>query len=116
MEKKDFAEVLTDIRNGVAHGELTSAVHKLVAAVQKTGRPGQITLSLVIKPQGEGQVEIQDKITTKLPEHAKPSTYMFVDDEGNLTRECPRQGNLFDLKVVVDKSTGELKEVENGSN
>jgi len=112
MEQKDFTDVLTDLRGGTAHHELSKAIRTVTEAVQKTGKVGSLTMSIKIKPQGEGQVEIIDEIKIKAPEPAKPSTFMFVDDQNNLTRDNPRQASVFDLKVV-DKKTGEIKEVAN---
>lgn len=112
MTQQDFAEVLTDLRNGTAHHELSKAIRQVTEAVQKTGKVGSLTLNIKVKPQGEGQVEIIDEIKTKIPEPAKPSTFMFVDDQNNLTRDNPRQATVFDMKIV-DRRTGEIKEVGN---
>jgi len=112
-ETKDFAEFLTDLRGGTAHHELSNGLLEVTKAVQKTGKMGTIQLTVKVKPIGEGQVEITDQIKKTVPEPTKPTTFMFVDDEYNLTRNNPRQGEIFNLKVV-DKETGEIKEVGSG--
>jgi len=111
---QDFSEVLTDFRGGTLHHELSIALQRVTEAVQKTGKVGSIALTLKIKPQGEGQVEVLDSIKENIPQPTKPSTFMFVDFETNhLLRDNPRQATISDIKVLNTK-TGEVKEV--GSN
>ncbi len=107
---RDFSEFITDVRGGNCHQELSQAINEVTSAAMNTGKVGSVTLTIKIKPQGEGQAAIVDQIKRTIPEPTKPETFCFVDNDGNLTRSDPRQAKIDDLKIV-DMNTGEIKQV-----
>lgn len=120
-EVRDFAEIITDLRGGVTHQELSVALMEATAAAKRTGKMATVQLTIKIKPQGDRQVEVVDAIKRTIPEPNRSPTIMFVDDHG-LSRYDARQMRLDEVKivekkeespmVVVDEKTGEiLKEV-----
>ncbi len=109
-EARDFAEFITDLRGGMFHQELSSAMIEITEAAMKTGKVGSLQITIKVKPQGEGQAEVIDAIKKTIPEPAKPATFCFVDHNSNLVRTDPRQTRLEDLRVI-DVNTGELKEI-----
>ena len=111
MERKDFAEMLTDLRGGACHDELTTALADVARAVVKTGKMGTVQLTVKIKSIGERQVEVIDAVKVNVPEPTKPSTIMFAGDNYHLTRTDPRQASITDIKTVAD--TRAIKEVNN---
>lgn len=90
---RPFTEVIGDLRSG-AHAQLNERLEEVVEAVIETRRPGEITLKLKIKPNGDGSVEIEDEIKTKVPELPRGKTIMFVDGDNSLRRTDPRQPDL----------------------
>ncbi len=110
MAARPFVDTLNTIRVGELHDELTTELNALVAAVCATGRKGELTLKLSLKPTGRGQIEIVDEVKTKVPALPHGSTIFFATPENNLQREDPRQMPLKGLQTV-DTSTGEIRNV-----
>jgi hypothetical protein len=95
-----FADVLRDMRAGQTHDELSEALHALVRQCCETGRGGELTYTLTIKPTKSAEaVEITDKIGLKEPRNERGSSLFFVTATFDLTRNNPRQQPL-DLREV----------------
>lgn len=87
-----FGNILRTLQKGTTHEELGKALHELVARVNETGKKGTLTLVLTVSQSKEwGRVQIEDKVTTKLPEQDRYASIYFVTDDGNLTRTDPHQ-------------------------
>jgi len=90
---RPFSDWIDTQREGALGIELSEALHELVGAVTVMGKAGSLTLKLTIKP-GEkgttGSVTVTDAVTVKRPEEHVES-FHFVDADGNLTRNNPRQ-------------------------
>lgn len=120
-EVRDFADVLTDLRGGRTHQELSEALVEATEAVKRTGKQATVQLTIKLKPQGDRQVEVIDAIKRTIPEPARQPTIMFIDEGNRLSRSDVRQMRLDELKVaeqpqskgelvLVNTNTGELKE------
>jgi hypothetical protein len=95
-----FADVLRDMRGGLSHEELSTALQQLVRQCCETGRGGEITYTLSIKPTKSAEaVEIADKIGLKEPRNERGSSLFFVTSGYDLTRNNPHQVPL-DLREV----------------
>lgn len=105
---RSFTDVIGDLRSG-AFNQLNEAMTELVESVIETRKPGEISFKLKIKPNGEGSVEIEDEIKTKIPQAPRGKTIMFVDGDNSLRRTDPRQGDLPLRKV--EEPAGDLKQV-----
>lgn len=104
-----FAAFLQQQRRGVLHGELSDALHGLLAAVKDTGKPGSLQFTLKVKPAAKGnaeQVLISDLVVVKAPSVERPESIFFLDDEGNLSRSDPRQ---MELPAIRDVSRPEAE-------
>jgi len=119
---RDFVDVVTDLRGGNTHQELSHALQEATEAARRTGKMATVQLTIKIKPQGDRQVEVVDAIKRTIPEPNRVPTIMFIDEQNCLTRCDIRQMRLDELVivppvaakeelVVVDKQTGEIKEV-----
>lgn len=119
---RDFAELITDLRGGNTHQELSLAYQEATEAAKRTGKVASITFTVKIKPSGDRQCEVVDSITKKIPQPARQPTIMFIDDSNNLTRSDIRQMHLSELQtmpdptvqgelVSINTSTGELRKV-----
>ena len=94
---RPFTDTLREIRNGDTQEELAVMLNQVVAAVRETGKVGELTLKLKIKPAGSGVVnvvQIEDTVTAKMPELPRPSTLFFPTEDNNLQRTDPRQRSM----------------------
>lgn len=95
--------MLMDLRGGVTLSELDEQLSKLVNAVCDTGKKGELTLKLLVRPAGSSDTRaliLEDQVKVKLPELARGSSIFFADERSRLTRQDPRQMQLDDVKEV----------------
>lgn len=92
-ETRTFDDFFRELRRGGALYEAGEKLRDLVAAVERTGKGGSLTIKLSIQPDGKygTAVEVSDQITTKLPEPKRDSSLFFMDGSHNLTRNNPDQ-------------------------
>lgn len=95
---RDFQDVLTDLDDGEVHRQLTELWPQVVRAVRETNKVGAMTLTLTAKLERGTMVVVVPKVTTKMPAPATGPTLFYTDEEGNLTRNDPKQQTL---KVVT---------------
>lgn len=95
---RHFTDILRDHRGGKLVDQLTKRLAGVIAAVDDTGQPGTITLTLKVTPQkgDEGVYEIAPTIKTTVPEAPLAKAQFFADGEGSLVREPPKGGALFE--------------------
>ena len=108
-----FTDVMRDLRFGEALDELSEQFNQLVQAVENTGRAGEMTFTVKLKPSTAGAIEVTDQIKVKLPPTQKGSSLFFATPEGNLVRNDPRQKEIPGLKEV-ERSNQPVKEVAHG--
>lgn len=99
---------VSQLRSGATQEELSEELSKAVNMARETGKQAVVTLRLTIKPVGDGQYQLQDKVTTTLPELPRGMTMMFGTPDGNLMREDPRQKKM-ELRGVADDKPTEFK-------
>lgn len=106
-----FNHVIAALNYGSTLEELSERLSQCVAASRDTGKASTLNLTLKIKPHRNGQYELAEKITTKIPDPERGITLMFGTPDGNLTRDDPRQIQL-DLRTVDEPARPTtLKEV-----
>lgn len=94
---RPFAEFLREQRSGTTHDELSQGLNDLLEAVSETGKAGQITLTVKVKPAAKGNhsmVSVADTVAVKLPQGERGEAIFFIDDDFNLTRDNPNQPSL----------------------
>jgi hypothetical protein len=113
-ELKPFADWLAMQRKGTLANELASAMADVNQAVLDTGKPGSITLTVKVKPTGDGtSVFITDEVKAKAPEPERGQSVFFVDEHGNPHRsqqvldEVP--ANQARLAIAPGGSTTDTK-------
>ena len=109
-----FLGVLTQHRNGALITDLSAAIKQVTAAVQLTGKPGKVTLSMSLKPASagsEGTLVFEPKVKTTVPETAPAGSIFYADSDYNLVREDPNQRKL-PLQEVAETPTEKLRELE----
>lgn len=89
-EPSEFAAVLIQHKNGLAHDEATERLREVVEAVKATGQPGNVTVTLAVKPVPKipGAYRIIDSVTAKIPREERTSMW-FGDENGGLHRNQP---------------------------
>jgi len=112
---RPFASWLSEQRGGMLQGELGDALNQVVEAVQEVNKEGKLTLTLTIKPAGEGMVAVVDKVALSLPTPDKRPTMWFVDMLHNLTRQNPNQMTL-PLREVPRDEPSELRDTKEDAN
>ena len=112
MSKKarPFIDTLRDIEAGHLLDELTEAQHSLVDAIRLTGKQGELTIKLVYKPDGSGQMTIKADVKSKEPALSRGTSLFFLTPEGNLTRKDPRQQEI-PLRSVAEEPAETLRTV-----
>jgi hypothetical protein len=107
---RPFLETLRELRAGATLDELAHELTHLVAAVRATGKPGELTLKLKVKPPKKSTTKyltIEDSVTSKTPKLDREDTLFFTTHDNSLTRQNPDQPEL-PLQGFVDPETGEI--------
>lgn len=111
-----FLQALSYLRQGDAVEQYAEALNELMTAVQATGKRGQLKIVLTIIRQGPGgPLKIDDKVECRPPAFETGSTFVFVDEDGNMTRRDPRQPDLPLRPVEHDEDGVITEEQENGT-
>lgn len=108
-ERRPFAAIIQDQRNGGLHGELSDEMARLVEAVIAHDKKGKLTITLSIESNGDGSVFVGDAYKVDVPQPDRPKSLFFTDARGNLSRRDPRQAELPLREVGQDKQPRELK-------
>lgn len=92
-----FTDVVNQIRKGAVSEELNAALKAVNDAVLATGKKGEVTLKIVIKPMkgNRSQCEVVPAISFKPPKEDLPSGIFFLTNDGDLVRNDPEQKELF---------------------
>lgn len=93
----DFATLMETLRSGEANQKASEKLADVAAAVARTGKAGSLTITLNVKPAGEGRVMISDNSKTSTPELPTQDSLYFVTKAGDLSRKDPYQTRLADL-------------------
>lgn len=102
---RPFGDVLGELAGGTTHERMTELLAEVVTAVQEIGKPGELSLSLKIKPNGTGGVAVEDVVKAKNPEAPRGQTLFFTDADGGLHRRDPRQQDLPLRQVEPQEDT-----------
>lgn len=106
-----YIHTLQNLLYGATAEELSEKLDECIERSKETGKQSTLTLKLTIKPttRAGDQYEIRDEIKANLPELDRGLTLMFQDENGNLTRENPRQKSM-DLKSADSPKPTEFKQ------
>lgn len=92
-----FRELLELLDDGNVEQRLDESLAELILDVQKTVKPGTLTLVLTLKPDNSELLSATMTSTTKNPQPGAYPTKLFVTEEGELSTRNPRQ-KAFDFK------------------
>jgi hypothetical protein len=91
---RDFADLIVEIGHGETHQRLTEDLAKIVQAVEETGLPGKMTITIKVKRSGERTAMVDTQWKTDLPRHPAPASAYFFEAGGGLAKSDPRQTKL----------------------
>jgi hypothetical protein len=75
--------------------EASEELGKAALAAKLSGKKASITLTLTLEPQKGGAISVGATVNAKVPQTKEDSlTIFFVDDDGGLHRDNPRQREL----------------------
>lgn len=108
-----FAVFLAQHLAGRSNEEVSAEFHELLSAVNEHGRKGSLTIKVTVEPP-KGHVDGAPVVICidsdlKAPKASAPPALYFVDDDGNATRNDPRQIAAFDVRDV--HTTTEIKDI-----
>lgn len=92
----NFLEFIQTFRRGELLAEGDDKLNELVAAIQRTGAGGSLTLKLAIKVNKAGQLEVTPDLAMKKPTRTLGVGIYYASDDGRLSRRDPNQGDLED--------------------
>lgn len=94
---RPITDVLRDYRGGKAVDIISRDYTDLVRAVDETGKPGELTIKIKVKPEkgGGSQKTLAISSTPKIPKQDIPEAVFFSDSAGNLHRSDPQQSEMF---------------------
>ena len=97
--RADFIQTLTQIRKGAFALQCSHMLEELNRAMFEHDGDGELQVTLKFKAKGDGQVVVTPRVKIKKPTAQVGEAIFYVDGDGALEREDPKQGAL-DFKVV----------------
>ena len=104
---KSFAHLLNEINEGSTHAAISGDMAELLRTVQTTGRAGKLTITIKVAPAVRNtsggdidRVNITLDRVLALPKPETPTDFFYLTDDGETTRNHPRQQSL-ELREVA---------------
>jgi hypothetical protein len=118
---RSILQILSQIRNGALEHEATSDLADVVRGVNNTGKGGELTIKIRIKPTGpaDATLFVDGEVIKKIPTPERELSIFFPTQDGSLTKTDPNQmplglrpvGSSSDSPPAgskVDTTTGEV--------
>ena len=112
---KAFSVFLNELNEGSTHAALSSDLAELLRTVQNTGRAGALVLKIKVSPATRTNSGSVDKVTIiadrvlSLPKPEQPSDFFWLTEDGETSRNHPRQHDL-PLRDVASPQPQSFKE------
>ncbi len=104
--RKPFTDFFKQLDFGNLEQEATDALQDMVHACTQTGKSGELTIKVKLKPIGNtGQVELDAEVKAKVPTPTRGKTLMFATPDNNLQRENPKQQTLEGLRTADQEAS-----------
>ena len=114
---KSFAHLLNEINEGSTHAALTQDMADLLRTVQTTGRAGKLTITLKVAPAVRNtsggdidRVNITVDRILALPKPETPTDFFYLTEDGDTTRNHPKQQSLELREVSTPTQPAQFKE------
>lgn len=112
MPNRSIIDTLRHLDAGCLVDDATAGLAEIVKAVDETGKPGKLVITVSIRKATAGAMAVLGKVEVKKPINPPLESLLFPTVEGNLLTEDPNQRKL-DLKPV-SVAAKELKQVNQG--
>ena len=114
---KSFAHLLNEINEGSTHAALTQDMADLLRTVQTTGRAGKLTITLKVAPAVRNtsggdidRINLTVDRTLALPKPETPTDFFYLTEDGETTRNHPKQQTLELREVTSTTQPAQFKE------
>ena len=107
---KPLTYALGLLKNGALNIEAGEMLATMIKAVEETGKPGKLTLTIAVARQGAA-LSVLGTVTDKTPEEKPLPDLFWSTVEGHLTLQNPNQRSL-DLQVVPDKGAQPIQSID----
>lgn len=114
---KSFAHLLNEINEGSTHAALTQDMADLLRTVQTTGRAGKLTITLKVAPAVRNtsggdidRINLTVDRTPALPKPETPTDFFYLTEDGETTRNHPKQQTLELREVTSTTPPAQFKE------
>lgn len=114
---RPFLDWFRELSKGRVHTEATERLGELVTAIQETGKKGELTIRVVVKPQPrmDGRaVTAEATVSVKAPKPDAATSLFFVDGP-RLVRNDPDQLDLPGLRDVSAPEPANFSEPRRGA-
>jgi hypothetical protein len=91
-----FLQLLQTHRRGEIPAEADAALTDILTALREFGGAGKLTLTLKLKLNKTGQIELAPDLKVEKPRRAMSTGLFYADDDGRLMRRDPNQGDWVD--------------------
>lgn len=98
------------LKNGALNIEAGEMLATMIRAVEETGKPGRLTLTIDVARQGAA-LSVLGRVTDKTPEEKPLPDLFWSTVEGHLTLQNPNQRSL-DLQVVPEKRPEAVQSID----
>jgi hypothetical protein len=108
MALKQFADTLREIPDSDVMTDCAEQLQKLLKACVTTKKGGKLVLTIDVKPVDKGGVSavtLTPTVALKLPSEAHSGGFFFVTEDGNPSRQHPRQTEIPGLGAVESRKT-----------
>lgn len=93
-----FLMAIGRIDGGLPVEAADQQLRDVIAAVQRTGKKGSVTVTLEIAPNGEMGFAASAKVAAKAPQIDFGQSFFFMGRNGDLTRQSPEMQQLNLMK------------------
>lgn len=97
MNKEQIIKNLKSFGIGRLLDELSEEQAKAIQATRHTGKVSSVTIKLKYKSKGIDEVVITPSLTSSIPKDEIGAVSMFVDQDGQLHENDPRQMEIGDV-------------------
>lgn len=111
----EFAAFFVQHLAGRSNEEISSELNELLRRVNEHGKKGSLVITVTVEPP-KGHIDgapvaISIDSVLKAPKASAPPSIYFVDEQGNATRNDPRQTAAFDVRDLPTTRT-EIKDIQ----
>lgn len=100
MTNMPFVELLTVHRGGELEAACSEKLDEIGAAMRDHGGKASLTLKLDFKKTKHGHIEVDAKVTAKIPEPELRPSIFFMTEDGRFSRRDPSQTDIEDIPGV----------------